>query len=124
MHLLTDCLVAAENTAFMNPIMDPRYAGMWGVPGAFDEAQWQQVYQMMQPFQQQHKQQQPQSQQQQQQIHERSKQFFLSKQGTPFPFSGYPPYYGDKHFDQQHKVSEKLDFQFKSIFLSQLQCEI
>ena len=109
--------VAAENAAFMNPaIMDPRYAGMWGIPGAWDETQWQQFYQMIQPFQQQqHKQQQQQQQQQQhqqqqqlQQIHERSKQFMLGKQGGQFPFSAYPFYYSDKHFDQQQKVINKL----------------
>lgn len=87
----------------MNPMMDPRYHGMWGMPGAIDEAQLQQFYQMMQPFQQQQKQQQ---QQQQQQLLERSKQeFLLGKQGAPFPFPTYPFYYGDKRFEQQRKVS-------------------
>lgn len=96
--------VAAENAAFMNPLMDPRYASMWGIPGAWDESQLQQFYQMIQPFQQpgQHKQ-----QQQQQQIHERSKQFLLGKQGSQFPFSAYPFLYGEKHFDQQQKVINK-----------------
>ena len=100
----------AENAAFMNPaLMDPRYASMWGIPGAWDETQWQQFYQMIQPFQQQqHKQTQQQQQQQQQQIHERSKQFALGKQGSQFPFSAYPFLYSEKHFDQQQKVISKL----------------
>lgn len=94
-------LVAAEN-AFMNPMMDPRFHGMWGMPGAIDDAQWQQFYQMMQPFQQQHK-------QQQQQLLERSKQeLLMGKQGAPFPLSAYPLYYGDKRFEQQRKVRKVI----------------
>lgn len=100
--------VAAENAAFMNPLMDPRYASMWGIPGAWDETQLQQFYQMIQPFQQQQHKQQQHQQQQQQQIHERSKQFVLGKQGNQFPFSAYPFLYGEKHFDQQQKVINKL----------------
>ena len=87
----------------MNPMMDPRYHGMWGMPGAIDEAQLQQFYQMMQPFQQQ------QHKQQQQQLLERSKQeFLMGKQGAPFPLSAYPFYFGDKHFEQQRKVGKLI----------------
>lgn len=97
--------MAAEN-AYMHPMMDPRFHGMWGVPGAVDEAQWQQFYQMMQ---QQHK-------QQQQHLLERSKQeFLLGKQGSQFPLSAYPFFYGDKHLDQQRKVINLIKLFF--IFL-------
>ena len=101
------CSVAAENAAFM---MDPRFHGMWP---PWDEAQWQQFYQMMPAYQQQQLKQQQQQQQQQQQLHERSKQELLfSKQASQFPFSAYPFYYGDKHFDPQRKV---LNFKLPSV---------
>lgn len=90
----------------MNPMMDPRFHAMWGMPGAVDEAQWQQFYQMMQqPYQQQ--QQQQQQHKQHQQLLERSKHdVLLGKQGgVPFPLSAYPFFYGDKHLEKQRKVS-------------------
>lgn len=91
-------MVPTEN-AFMNPMMDPRFHAIWGMPGALDETQWQQLYQMMQqPFQQHHK-------QQQQQLLERSKQeLLLGKQGgVSFPLPGYPYYHGEKHSEKQRK---------------------
>ena len=87
----------------MNPMMDPRIHAMWGMPGAIDEAQWQQFYQMMQPFQQQ-------QQKQQQQLLEQSKQeFLLGKHSAQFPMASYPFYYGDKHSEQKRKVINKIE---------------
>ena len=89
--------VAAEN-AFMNPMMDPRFAAMWGMPGALDDPQWQQFHQRMQ--QEQHK-----------QLLEQSKQeFLMGKQGAPFPLASYPFFFGDKRVEQKRKVTVNVYF--------------
>lgn len=101
--IVSECLflfmfqVAAEN-AFMNPMMDPRFAAMWGMPGTLDDPQWQQFYQRMQ--QEQHK-----------QLLEQSKQeFLMGKQGAPFPLASYPFFFGDKRLEQKRKVTGNVYF--------------
>lgn len=101
--IVSECLflfmfqVAAEN-AFMNPMMDPRFAAMWGMPGTLDDPQWQQFYQRMQ--QEQHK-----------QLLEQSKQeFLMGKQGAPFPLASYPFFFGDKRLEQKRKVTVNVYF--------------
>ena len=88
--------VAAEN-ALMNPMMDPRFAAMWGMPGALDDPQWQQFYQMMQ--QQQHK-----------HLEQSKQEFLMGKQGAPFPLASYPFFLSDKHLDQKRKVTVNVYF--------------